>query len=245
MIGSGFKTRLAPKQLGRAILIFLPLGIISGLAGALFVSMIRFLDDMLLGSVIGSDATQSLAVVGWPQGARWLLLVIPAAGGLITGLICSRFCPEAMGAGVGNVIDAHHQRGGRIRLRVPFVKSFTSAITIGTGGSAGTEGPIGQICAGIGAWFSRFMRLTRDQRQVVVMAGFAAGIGAVFHAPMAAAIFAAEVLYREVNLETEVLVPSIITATIASGVFGAVMSDTKFLVLPEVGFNSGVELVPY
>ena len=227
------------------MLIFGSLGVISGLSGALFVEMIQAIEDLVLDPVIGGGSVESLARLSFPSGARWLLLVIPATGGLITGLICSRFCPEAMGAGVGNVIDAYHQRGGHIRLRVPFVKSFTSALTIGTGGSAGIEGPIGQICAGIGAWISRLMHLSRGERQVVVMAGFAAGIGAVFHAPMAAAIFASEVLYREVDMETEVLVPSIITSTVAFAVYGSVMSDTAFLVLPPVAFGSGAELLPY
>jgi chloride channel protein, CIC family len=246
MIGLGSHTRLDPRQLGRALLLFAVVGLVAGLAAVLFARMVRGAEVWLLEPVLGgASPARSLSELRLPTGAGWLILVLPTLGGFIVGQICSRYCPEAMGAGVGTVIDAYHRRGGLIRRRVPFVKAVCSAVTIGTGGSAGTEGPIGQISAGLGAWISRLLKLSRGERQIVVMAGFAAGIGAIFGAPMAAAIFAAEVLYRDADMEHEVLVPSIIAATVAYAVFGTVEGEGWGFAVPDIAFEPGLQLVPY
>lgn len=107
------------------------------------------------------------------------------------------------------------------------------------------EGPVGFIAGAIGSIMGRVFKLPTSERRILVMAGFAAGIGAVFHAPMAASVFAAEVLYRELDLEHEVLVPSIIASTLAYAVYGAVHGWDAIWVLPTVQFDSVLELLPY
>src|SRR5208283_5203606 len=96
----------------------------------------------------------------------WLLLVIPTIGGVISGFIIYRYAPEAEGHGTDAAIAAYHNKDGYIRPRVPPIKLFTSAVTIGTGGSGGREGPIVQIGAGFGSLLANLMRLRPADRRV-------------------------------------------------------------------------------
>ena len=102
----------------------------------------------------------------------------------------SRCAPEAEGHGTDALIRAFHRGGGQIRGRVPLIKGVASIITIGTGGSAGQEGPIAQIGAGFGSFLGRLLRLTPSERRLLVLAGAAGGIGAIFRAPLGGAMFA-------------------------------------------------------
>ena len=104
---------------------------------------------------------------------HWLILVLPALGGLVSGWIVAKLAPEAAGHGTDSAIEAYHLKGGKVRLRVPPVKSLASAILIGTGGSAGLEGPISQIGSGIGAAISSLFRLSTAQRRRLMAAGMA------------------------------------------------------------------------
>ncbi len=216
------------------------LGVVAGCFAIGFDTLIRFAAEFLLNPLVGADPS-----VGLPSGRRWALLVLPALGGLVSGLVCARWAPEALGPGTGHVIDAYLRRRGEMRRRVPFAKTLASAVTLGSGGSAGIEGPVGQVAAGIGGWFGHLFDLPASERRVLLMAGLAAGIGAVFHAPMAAAIFAAEVLYRQMDIEHEVLVPAIIASTVAHGVFGAVRGWAPLIDVPYVDFTNGLQLLPY
>lgn len=229
------------RQLGRMLGIYGLLGIVAGLFAIGFEALLRFTTAHVLYAVVPPDT----APFTWPQGLAWLVLVLPAAGGLVAGLLCARLAPEAMGPGMGQVIDAYLRNRGEMRRRVPTIKTLASAITLGTGGSGGVEGPIAQVSAGIGAWIGRLFRLDAAERRVLLMAGCAAGVGAVFHAPMAAAILAAEVLYRQLDIEHEVLVPAIIAATIAHGTYGAVYGWTPLFAVPAMDFGHVFELVPY
>ncbi|MCA9516157.1 MAG: chloride channel protein, partial [Myxococcales bacterium] len=244
--------RLLPgaAQLGRMLAIYGLLGVLAGLTALVFVTLVHETGHLVLGETAGIDPTaRGLGPYGselaLPSGGLWWLLLIPGAGFLISGLLSAYFAPETMGTGTGGIIDAYHRKGGVIRRRVPLVKMLASAATIGSGGSAGVEGPVGFIAGGIGSTIGRIFKLPATERRILVMAGFAAGIGAVFHAPMAASVFAAEVLYRELDLEHEVLVPSIIASTLAYAVYGAVHGWDAIWVLPKVQFDSVVELVPY
>ncbi|TNF27729.1 MAG: CBS domain-containing protein [Deltaproteobacteria bacterium] len=237
-------------QLGRMLGIYGLLGIVAGLVALLFVVLVHWTGHNTLQAATGIDPTahglNTVAVTfSAPAGDRWWLLLIPTVGFLISGLLSAYLAPETMGTGTGSVIETYHRKGGVIRRRVPFVKMLASAATIGSGGSAGVEGPVGFIAGGIGSTLGRLFKLSSAERRILVMAGFAAGIGAVFHAPMAASMFAAEVLYKEIDIEHEVLVPSIIASTMAYAIFGAVQGWEPIWVVPPVRFDSIVELVPY
>jgi len=137
----------------------------------------------------------------------WLLILIPTIGGLISGIIVFTFAPEAEGHGTDAVIAAYHNKQGQIRPRVPLVKIVASAITLGTGGSGGREGPIAQIGAGFGSLLSNFLHLRPAEHRVLMAAGMGSGIAAIFRAPLAGTIFAAEVLYSSPEFESEVIIP--------------------------------------
>jgi CIC family chloride channel protein len=125
--------------------------------------------------------------------SRAVLLLSPALGGLATGYLLHYLAPDAKG-GVTEVIDSLLHRGGFIRTRVGFFKSLASAICIGSGGSAGREGPVVQIGASVGSTIAQVFHVNRQRTQILVACGAAAGVAAVFNAPIAGAIFAAEIL---------------------------------------------------
>ncbi len=124
-----------------------------------------------------------------PPGRPWALLLIPTIGGLLSGLLVYSFAPEAEGHGTDAVIRAFHRDRGKIRRRVPVIKTVASVLTIGTGGSAGREGPIGQIGAGFASILSSWLNVGDTERRLLVLAGAGAGIGAVFRAPLGGCAF--------------------------------------------------------
>ena len=176
---------------------------------------------------------------------RWLLLFIPAIGGLISGVIVFTLAPEAEGHGTDAAIAAYHFKGGLVRARVPLIKAISSAITIGSGGSAGREGPIAQIGSGFGSVLSQVLRLPADDRRVLMAAGMGAGIGAIFHAPLAGALFAAEVMYKELDIEHEVLVPAFIASIVAYAVIGSFFGFHPLFITPDYTIRSASMLLPF
>jgi CIC family chloride channel protein len=141
-------------------------------------------------------------------------------GGLISGVIVFTLAPEAEGHGTDAAIEAFHERAGKIRARIPPIKLLASAITIGSGGSAGREGPTAQIAAGFGSWLGDIFKLTPEDRRIAVAVGVGAGIGAIFKAPLGGAILAAEILYIR-DFELGALVPGFIASVIGYSIFGA------------------------
>src|SRR4029078_10038169 len=148
---------------------------------------------------------------------------------------------EATGHGTDSVIRAFHRQKGEIRARVPLVKGICSALTIGSGGSAGKEGPIAQIGAGFGSTVATLLRLSVRDRRILMLAGGARGIWGVFKAPLGGAIFAAEVLYSEPDFEHEAVIPGVISSVTAYSVFTAVDGHARILQFRD---SSGVILPP-
>ena len=157
----------------------------------------------------------------------WLLPLLPASAGLLVGLITTYFAPEAEGHGVPEVMDAMIRKGGRIRPRVAGAKAVASALTIGSGGSAGTEGPIIQIGAAIGSGFGQWLRCSLNDIRVLIGCGAAAGIAAIFNAPIAGVLFSVEVLLRDVSLRS--FVPIIIASVLSTTVVQAYKGESEAL----------------
>ena len=175
------------------------------------------------------------------------LLLIPMAGGLIAGWLCHRFAPEAKGHGTDAAIDAFHHRDGFIRSRVPPIKMLATAISLGTGGSGGREGPIAQVGAGFGSFLGRMLHLTPRQRRILLAAGMGAGVGCIFRAPLAGALFSAEVFYREAEFETDVVLPSFISCAIAYCMTCGFLGEFRplFLLNGDLVFHDPKELLGY
>ena len=176
---------------------------------------------------------------------RWILLFLPAFGGILSGWIVYTFAPEAEGHGTDAAIDAFHHRGGFIRGRVPFIKTIASALTITTGGSGGREGPIAQIGAGFGSFLATRLKLPERERRIMMAAGIGAGVGSIFRAPLAGALFAAEVLYRDPEFESDVIIPAGISSVVAYCLFCLVFGWGSLFESPYFHFSNPLELGPY
>jgi CIC family chloride channel protein len=176
---------------------------------------------------------------------RWILLLLPALGGLLSGVLVYTLCPEAAGAGNDAAIEAYHEKGGFIRGRVPIIKTIASALTLSTGGSGGREGPIAQIGGGFGSFLATRLKLSDRERRIMLAAGMGAGIGAIFRAPLAGALFAAEVMYREMEFESEIIIPSGISSVVAYCLFCLVFGWGSLFESPPFAFTNPLQLGPY
>jgi CIC family chloride channel protein len=212
------------------------LGIVAGLgAVALFLS-VEFFTFLFL--EVGTGYSPPLAGGYQPNFSYtlfierpWLIPLVTGLGGLLVGLITTRFSPESEGHGTDAVIDAYHHKSGNIRARVPVVKAVASSITLGSGGSGGTEGPAGQIAAGFGSLIGRLFKLNEDERRIAVAAGLGAGIGSIFKIPLGGAVFSAEVFYRR-DFEIRALIPGLVASVTGYTVFGFVFGWDRLFTIP-------------
>ncbi|WP_420038027.1 chloride channel protein [Streptomyces sp. cg28] len=165
-----------------------------------------------------------------PWLGPFFVLVAPVVGGLLYGPLVNRFAKEARGHGVPEVMLAVAQRGGRISPKVAVVKTLASALTIGSGGSVGREGPIVQIGSALGSTLGRLGRLSEDRLKLLVACGAAGGIAATFNAPLAGVIFALELILAAFSIEA---FGAAVLASVTASVIGrAAFGDVAFLSLP-------------
>ena len=236
------------RYLGKWMALSALIGVVAGLGAIAFYLGIDWATHFFLGTLVGylppapvGEGETALRPILRP----WLLPVVVALGGLISGLIVFTLAPEAEGHGTDAAIDAIHHKGGRVRARIPPIKLVASAITIGAGGSGGREGPAAQISAGFGSLLAQWLRLSAQDRRIAVAAGMGAGIGAIFRAPLGGALMAAEILYVH-DLEVEALIPGLIASIVGYTVYGAVFGfQPIFGAQPTLALGSPVQLVYY
>ncbi len=210
---------------GKWTVYFVLIGIIAGLGSIVFHYLcqlgVHYFMDMIAGYRPPAPAGEHHLLQPTSRVFnRWLLLFLPACGGIVSGWLVYTFAPEAEGHGTDAAIDAYHRKGGFIRGRVPVIKTIASAITLTTGGSGGREGPIAQIGAGFGSFLATRLKLSDRERRIMMAAGVGAGVGSIFRAPLAGALFAAEVLYRDPEFESEVIIPAGFASVVSYCVFG-------------------------
>jgi CIC family chloride channel protein len=247
-----FKKFWVPGQKGwgrvRWPLMSIVVGLVAGLGAIFFEELLRLTFHYFLqqptGYVEPMMGAKAATVTALGAVRSWLFLAIPALGGLVSGILVYSIAPEAQGEGTDAMIESFHEGGGFIRPRVPFIKIIASAIVIGSGGSAGKEGPISQIGSGFGSIMATLMKLKPRDRRILVLAGAAGGLGAIFHAPLGAALFAPEVLYRETEFEYEAILPCIISSIVASSIFDQYFGRSALFFPGPVDF-APVELLPY
>jgi CIC family chloride channel protein len=224
------------------------IGVAAGLGSIIFYWSLVEATKLMLG--LGAGYTPPVSA---GEGATmvssiarpWLLPIITAVGGLLSGLIVFSFAPEAEGHGTDAAIDAFHNKEGFIRRRVPVVKAISSAITIGSGGSAGREGPTAQIAAGTASALADLFNLSASDRRIAMAAGIGAGIGSIFKAPLGGAILSMEVLYRR-DFEYEALLPSFIASVVGYSIFASWSGWAPIFgsgIVPP--FNRASELISY
>jgi len=215
------------KKQRRLICDTLLLGIVGALSAQLFTWLLRLAQTVFLYWLAGykppglpEEGGISQQFIG-PHGL-WLIPLVTFLGGLISGVLVYSLAPEAEGHGTDTAVKAFHHGGGMIRARVPPLKMLASAITIGSGGAAGREGPTALISAGIGSLYATLSHRSDEERRLLVLIGMAAGLSAIFRSPIGTAFFAIEVLYHDMEFDASALFYTMIASVIAyviNGVF--------------------------
>lgn len=243
-----FSSRIDLFNFGRWMVLALMVGVVAGLGGTLLTWGVNGISSGLLGEVVGFHVPGhgESATVTWSMPERpWLLLIILPLAGLVVGRIVQTFAPEAEGHGTDAVINAYHRGRAVLRKRVVPVKLLTSMITIGSGGSAGREGPVAQVGAGFGSYLADLLRLGYHDRRVLVVSGMAAGVGGMFRAPLGAALFAVEVLYSDPDFESEALIPAIISSIVSYVVVASLTGWDAIFHTAHLPFGRPHELLAY
>ena len=248
MIRRGFRqvlTRWATPGAGRVVVVSPLVGVIAGLGAVAFSLALEWTTRHVLGDLMGlvpPPTGEGVRHVIELPSRWWLVLLIPTVGGLLAGALVFQFAPEAEGHGTDALIRAFHRGNGIIRGRVPGIKAVASIITIGSGGSAGQEGPIAQIGAGFGSVLARWLRLTPGERRLVMLSGAAGGIGAIFRAPLGGALFAGEVLYSSTATEAAALLPCLASSIVAYSTFSLFVTPRPIFNVPGLVFHGLREL---
>ncbi len=219
------------------IIIALIIGILAGFSAIGIRALIEFISDI---SFWGGEGTilQRIEATPW-----YWVLIVPAIGGLIVGPIIYFFAPEAKGHGVPEVMQAIFLKGGKIRPRVAVIKAFASAVTIGTGGSVGREGPIVQIGSSLGSTIGQFFKVPTNRMKTLVGCGAAAGIAAAFNAPIAGALFSLEIILMDFAVAQ--FSPIVISSVMATVVSHAFEGDFAAFQVPHYQLVSPQELFFY
>ena len=201
------------------------LGVVGALSARVFMYLLdacqRFFLEWLAGyraPLPPSEGGPLQQVIG--PHYLWLIPVSTTLGGLIAGVLVYTWAPEAEGHGTDTVVSAFHRAAGSIRARVPFVKLIASAVTIGSGGSAGREGPIALISAGVGSVYAKLRHRSEREMRYLSVVGMAAGLAAIFRSPIGTALFAVEVLYGGMEYETGALLYTMLASVVAYAVNG-------------------------
>jgi chloride channel protein, CIC family len=214
---------LTRQRLVRSAWLGVIIGLVAGAGAIAFYEAIEFATEHLLGTLAGYHPPAPLGEGSLETSGPtrlWALPLVIGLGGLASGVLVYLLAPEAEGHGTDAAIDAFHNKAGRTRLRVVPVKLLASALTIGSGGAAGREGPTAQIGAGFGTAIADRFHLDPAERRRALAAGMAAGIGAIFRAPLGGAMMAAEVLYKH-DFEADVILLALISSIVAFSMFGA------------------------
>ena len=201
---------------------------------------VRFLISVVTGLSFGAGEGLLLGGTSVPW---WRLLLMPALGGLVVGPVIWYLARGTRGSGVPEVMAAVLLRQGRIRPRVAAVKTLVSPITIGSGGSAGREGPMAQIGATLGSMVGGLSRLPPRGVKTLVAAGAAGGIAAAFNAPIGGSLFALEIVLGDFAVSA--FSPVVISAVAATVVSRAFEGDFTAFHVPIYELRSAWEFVPY
>jgi len=199
------------------------IGVIAGFGAIAFYEALRLATHELLGALAAYRVPTPAGEGGLPGSPHylrpWAIPLVVMLGGALSGALVFTFAPEAEGHGTDAAIDAVHNNPRGIRLRAVIVKIIASALTIGSGGSGGREGPTAQISAGFGSLLARVLDLSPEDGRIAVSVGIGSGIGAIFSAPLGGAVLAADIVYRE-DFEFKALIPGLLASFVAYAIFG-------------------------
>ncbi|WP_102144936.1 chloride channel protein [Mycobacterium hubeiense] len=232
------------------LILGISIGVIAGLGAVLFYLALDYAGQFLLGYLAGYHIPKPVGDGGDPGSAGfdrpWAIPLVAFGGALVSAWLVAKFAPEAEGHGTDSAIEAVHTDPRSIRTRAIVVKTVASALTIGSGGSGGREGPAAQISAGFGSLLTRRLDLSDEDGRLAVSLGIGSGIGAIFGAPLGGAVLAASIVYRE-DFDYKALVPGFITSATAYSVFGSILGfDPLFgFLAADFRFDHPLQLIWY
>jgi len=223
------------------------IGVIAGAGAVVFYEALRISTNLFLGALAGyhvpTPAGEGNAAGSAHYARAWAIPLVAVLGAVASGFLVFTWAPEAEGHGTDAAIDAVHHNPRGIRLRAVIVKIVASALTIGSGGSGGREGPTAQISAGFGSLLARALDLSPEDGRIAVSVGIGSGIGAIFSAPLGGAVLAADIVYRD-DFEFQALLPGMFASIIAYAIFGAVFGYQPLFAIPGgYHFHEPVQLV--
>ncbi len=211
------------------------IGVIAGLGAVAFYEALslstHFFLVVLAGYHVPTPAGEGGSAGSASYARPWAIPLVVVAGALISGWLVFTWAPEAEGHGTDSAIDAVHHNPRGIRLRAVVIKIVASAMTIGSGGSGGREGPTAQISAGFGSLLARVLDLSPEDGRIAVSVGVGSGIGAIFGAPLGGAVLAADIVYRD-DFEFSALVPGVFASIVAYAIFGAFFGYHPLFAVP-------------
>lgn len=225
--------RLQPSEGVILLTTAIVVGLGTGIGAVLFIRLIALTQQIFF--------VTSVPNLGF--SATWIFAIAPAIGGLLAGPVIAYFAKEAKGHGVPEVMQAIALRGGRIRPRVVVAKVIASALCIGSGGSAGREGPIVQVGSALGSTIGQWLHLSEARIRNLVACGAAAGIAATFNAPIAGVVFAMEIILGELHLGD--LGNVVISAVTASTIARVFLGDRPAFAIPNYAMRTPGEVGLY
>lgn len=202
------------RRWARVLALSVGVGVVAGLAATLVELGLHLAVPALVGRFTHLGGAQLLQ-------PRLGILLLPALGGLVSGLLVAWLCPPGKLGGTEVATRAFHHEGGRMSPRGPAVKAAANVVVLSTGGSVGPEGPIAGLCAALGSWLAGRLGLGPRERRLFLLAGLAGGVSAMFRSPLGGALFATTIPYYDPENEDEALVPAIVSAVASYAVFMA------------------------
>ena len=212
------------------------LGVAGALAAQIFAAVLGLTNALFLEKLAKVFLPEPGGAAPEIQQVRWMIPVITTVGGLIVGFLVQSLAPEAEGHGTDTAVRAFHRAAGFLRPRVAPIKAVASAITIGTGGAAGREGPIALISAGVGSWYSGLTGRKEAERRLLLVIGMSAGLSATFRSPVGTALFAIEVLYSDMEYESGALLYGLLASIVAYAINGLFVGWQPLFLIPQ-GIN--------
>jgi len=210
----------------RWLILSVAIGVIAGLGAVTFYLALDYAGRLLLGVLADYRIPEPDGDGGDPGSdgfsRPWAIPLVTCGGALVSAWLVARFAPEAAGHGTDDAIEAAHTDPRSIRVRAIVVKTIASALTIGSGGSGGREGPAAQISAGFGSLLARRLDLSDEDARAAVTLGIGSGIGAIFGAPLGGAVLGASILYRR-DFDYRILVPGLLASGTAHVLFGSIL----------------------
>ncbi|MFA7166324.1 MAG: chloride channel protein [Desulfoplanes sp.] len=227
-------------------------GIVSGIGAIIFFASIEGIKFLLLheaaGLTLPAPAGEELFHALQTSAYRpWLIPIFTTLVGLLSGWLTYKYMPETRYSGTDGtdaMIKNFHQQGGVMRPIVPLLKAGIAILNIATGGSAGREGPISLLGAGCGSWIAQKFNLSAKERRILLLAGAAGGLGAIFRAPLGGALTAVEVIYRE-DFEAEAILPAVISSVVSYSLFTLAFGTEPIFGIPHFTFTDPRELPFY